>query len=302
MEDAALFKYIKTLQVKPGEKVDLKKNYNTDYDHKSLEKEEGEELLEQGILKLAELQDKLYANARRSVLIIFQAMDAAGKDGAIKHIMKGLNPQGVRVTSFKTPSKTELAHDYLWRHYIALPAGGEIGIFNRSHYENVLVTRVHPEYILAENIPGINNIKMIDQKFWNRRFEQINGFEKTISDNGTLILKFFLHVSKKEQKKRFIERIDNAAKNWKFSVADLKERGYWKEYRSAYEDMLSNTSTEESPWFIIPADDKWFTRLSIAAIIYKQFEKLKLSYPTVSDEQRAELLKAKEQLLNEKEV
>jgi PPK2 family polyphosphate:nucleotide phosphotransferase len=293
--------YLETFQVKFGQKVDLKKQFDTDYDHKKISQEDGEALLQSGIQKLSEMQDKLYANGHHSVLIVFQAMDAAGKDGAIKHIMTGLNPQGVKVTSFKTPSIIELAHDYLWRHYIALPAAGEIGIFNRSHYENVLVTRVHPEYILAESLPGIRSLQDIDQKFWDKRFQQIKNFEQHLVDNGTIVLKFFLHVSKKEQKKRFLERIENKTKNWKFSTGDLTERKHWKEYRSAYEDMLENTSTDGAPWFVIPADDKWFTRLSITGIIYKEFEKIKLKYPVVSPEQKLELEKAKEQLLNEDE-
>jgi len=294
-----LIKYIDTLEVKPKQAVDLKKDFETDYDHKMLTKEEGEELLAWGITKLAEMQDKLYAAGKESVLLIFQAMDAAGKDSAIKHIMTGLNPQGVKITSFKVPNKLEQSHDYLWRHYIALPAAGEIGIFNRSHYENVLVTRVHPEYILSETLSGIGNIKEANQKFWNKRFEQINNFEKYLSENGTLILKFFLHVSKKEQKRRFIERIDDESKNWKFAVGDLKERARWKDYRLAYEDMLSNTSTKEAPWFVVPADDKWFSRLIIGKIIHSEFEKLKLEYPKINLEQKTELEKAKAELLGE---
>lgn len=295
-EFSKLQPYLDTLKVKPNKSVDLKDGFETDYDNKILNKEEGEALLQLGIDMLAEMQDKIYASGKHSVLIIFQAMDAAGKDSAIKNIMTGLNPQGVKVTSFKTPSKSELAHDYLWRHYIALPAAGEIGIFNRSHYENVLVTRVHPEYILNEQMSNINHVDEIDQKFWNTRFTQINNFEDHISDNGTLVLKFFLHVSKKEQKKRFIERIENNTKNWKFSTGDLKERARWKEYQNAYEDLLSNTSTKKTPWFVIPADDKWFARLCIGGIIYNEFEKLKLKYPVVSEAYKKELLDSKAQL------
>jgi PPK2 family polyphosphate:nucleotide phosphotransferase len=286
--------------VKPGKEVNLKK-YKTDFEHDELSKEEGAELLQFGIQKLAEMQDKLYADNKYSVLIIFQAMDAAGKDGAIKHVMSGLNPQGVQVTSFKAPTTHELDHDYLWRHYIALPPRGEIGIFNRSHYENVLVTRVHPEYILGERLPGIKDVKDIDQAFWNKRFEQINCFEKTLADNGTVILKFFLHLSKKEQKKRFLERIDNPTKNWKFSTADLKERAYWKDYRKAYEDALSNTSKDHAPWFVVPADDKWFARLIIAGAIYSEFQKLDIDYPIVSAAQKEDLLKARDMLTTEGE-
>nr|6AU0_A Chain A, Polyphosphate:AMP phosphotransferase [Cytophaga hutchinsonii ATCC 33406]6B18_A Chain A, PPK3 Class III [Cytophaga hutchinsonii ATCC 33406] len=295
-----LSKYVETLRVKPKQSIDLKKDFDTDYDHKMLTKEEGEELLNLGISKLSEIQEKLYASGTKSVLIVFQAMDAAGKDGTVKHIMTGLNPQGVKVTSFKVPSKIELSHDYLWRHYVALPATGEIGIFNRSHYENVLVTRVHPEYLLSEQTSGVTAIEQVNQKFWDKRFQQINNFEQHISENGTIVLKFFLHVSKKEQKKRFIERIELDTKNWKFSTGDLKERAHWKDYRNAYEDMLANTSTKQAPWFVIPADDKWFTRLLIAEIICTELEKLNLTFPTVSLEQKAELEKAKAELVAEK--
>jgi PPK2 family polyphosphate:nucleotide phosphotransferase len=300
MSVSSLFTFIKQLQVKAGSKVNLKK-YDTDYDHKMVSKDEGSEILERGIKQLAEMQDKLYAHNEYSMLIVFQAMDAAGKDSSIKHIMSGLNPQGVKVTSFKTPSSTELDHDYFWRHYKELPARGEIGIFNRSHYENVLVTRVHPEYILNENLPSINSLKDVDQDFWQQRYRQINRFEKNINENGTIILKFFLHISKKEQKKRFLERIDDPSKNWKFALGDLKERDCWDKYMKAYEEMLSATSQPEAPWFVIPADDKWFARLAIASIIYREFEKMKFSYPVVTKEAKADLQKAKKLLLAEKD-
>ncbi len=295
-----LFSFINQLQVKPGSKVNLKKFF-TDYDHKMVTREEGEEILERGIRQLAEMQDKLYAHNEYSMLIVFQAMDAAGKDSSIKHIMSGLNPQGVKVTSFKTPSTTELDHDYFWRHYKELPARGDIGIFNRSHYENVLVTRVHPEYILNENLPDVDTLKDVNENFWQKRYRQINRFEKNINENGTIILKFFLHVSKKEQKKRFLERIDDPTKNWKFSLADMKERNYWEKYMEAYEEMLSATSVLHAPWFVIPADDKWFARLSIAAIIYREFEKMKFSYPVVDKAGKVELQKAKKILNAEKD-
>lgn len=285
--------------IKPDEKVQLK-NYDTEYKGGILNKEIGNELLAESREKLSELQDKLYAHNEYSVLIIFQAIDAAGKDGAVKHIMSGLNPTGVKVHSFKVPTTTELEHDYFWRHYIMLPARGEIGIFNRSHYENVLVTKVHPEFILKENLPAITTIKDIDKNFWEMRYKQINRFEKNLSQNGTIVLKFFLHLSKKEQKKRFIERIDDPKKNWKFSPEDAKERNFWDEYQKAYEDALSNTSTDYAPWFIIPADDKWFTRLAIAFIIYRQFESLKLTYPELTKNQKADLQKIKIELMNEK--
>jgi PPK2 family polyphosphate:nucleotide phosphotransferase len=300
MSVKSIFNYIKQLQVKAGSKVNLKK-FDTDFDHKMVTKEEGAEILDRGIKQLAELQDKLYAHNEYSMLIVFQAMDAAGKDSSIKHIMSGLNPQGVRVSSFKTPSTTELDHDYFWRHYKELPARGEIGIFNRSHYENVLVTRVHPEYILNENLPGIDSLKDIDDELWEQRYKQINRFEKNVNENGTIILKFFLHVSKKEQKKRFLERIDDPSKNWKFSLADLKERNCWDNYMKAYEEMLSATSQPDAPWFVIPADDKWFARLAIASIIYREFEKMKFSYPVIDKAAKAELQKAKQQLMAEKD-
>lgn len=284
---------------KPGKKIKLK-SFSTSTKNKPLEKARGEELLARGIQELANLQDMLYAHNEYSVLIVFQAMDAAGKDGTIKHLMSGLNPSGVKVSSFKTPSSTELDHDYFWRHYKELPARGEIGIFNRSHYENVLVTKVHPEYILNEKIPGINSVKDIKKAFWDNRYAQIRRFEKNLAENGTIILKFFLNVSKEEQKKRFLDRIDDPKKNWKFSIADMKERAYWDQYQAAYEEMFNQTSTEYAPWYIIPADDKWFMRILVGLAIYEQFHKLKIEYPTVSKETKAALLKAKEALLAEK--
>ena len=292
------FIQIKKLKVKPGKKVTLK-NYPTDYEGKSLNKQIAEGLLEEGRKHLAVVQDKLYAQNRYSVLVIFQAMDAAGKDSAVKHIMSGFNPLGVKVYSFKSPSAHELDHNYLWRHYQTIPARGEIAIHNRSHYENVLVTRIHPEYILKEHLPGIDAVDKIDDEFWERRFKQIVQFEKTMSQNGTIMLKFFLHLSKKEQKKRLLERINDPSKNWKFAFGDLEERKHWEEYQRAYEKAISATSTKNAPWFIIPADDKWYARLAIAAVIYEQFESLKIDYPEVTESQKAELEKAKTQLMSE---
>jgi PPK2 family polyphosphate:nucleotide phosphotransferase len=277
------------------------KEWLTDDKDKLLSKEDGEDLLKKDVFKLSEIQEKLYASNRYGVLIIFQAMDAAGKDSVVKHVMSGLNPQGVNVTPFKTPTHQELEHDFLWRHYIVLPARGMFGIFNRSHYENVLVTRVHPEYILNENLPGIKAVKDIDNSFWERRFKQINHFEKTLNDNGTVILKFFLHVSKKVQKKRLLERINEPSKNWKFSIGDLKERSLWKDYRKAYEDMLENTSTVQAPWFVVPADDKWFTRIVVANIIVNELGKLDLSFPLLTKQQEKELEEAKKILTGEPE-
>jgi PPK2 family polyphosphate:nucleotide phosphotransferase len=296
----SFFDYLQTLKVQGEHKVSLKKDFQTDYDKKMLKKEVGEELLQLGIKKLSELQDKLYAHNQYNVLIVLQAMDAAGKDGAIKHVMSGLNPQGVKVTSFKAPTSEELEHDYLWRHYKALPARGEIGIFNRSHYENVLVTRVHPEYLLKENLPDIKKVEDVTPEFWKKRFRQIRDFEKTLTENGTIVLKFFLHVSKEEQKKRFIDRIDDPSKNWKFSSADAEERKHWDEYQKAYEEMLGETSTDFAPWYVLPADDKWFTRLCLAGIIYRAFEEQKFSYPEVGNAQKDKLHEIKKQLEEEK--
>ena len=286
------------LRVKPGQIVDLQK-YPTDYEGNTLTKSESQDLLEDGIKHLAEVQEKLYAQNRYGVLIILQAMDAAGKDSAIKHIMSGFNPLGVKVHSFKTPTPLELDHHYLWRHIIALPGRGEIAIHNRSHYENVLVTRVHPEYILNERLPGIDSVDKIKKEFWTNRFEQINRFEQNIAEDGTVILKFFLHLSRKEQKKRFLERIDNPEKHWKFSLGDLKERERWNDYQSAYEEAISATSTEQAPWFIIPADDKWYARLAMAAIIYRQFNALHIDFPSLNELQKDQLKEGREMLKRE---
>lgn len=291
-------KYIDTLEVGDGRNFKLRK-FDTDYDRKTVTREEGEELLAKGIQQLAELQDKLYAHDQHSVLIVIQAMDAAGKDGVIRHVMSGLNPQGVRVTSFKAPSTQELDHDYLWRHCLALPARGEIGIFNRSHYENVLVTRVYPEYILNENLPGIEKVADIDEAFWERRFRQIRRFETNLHENGTLILKFMLHVSRKEQKRRLMERIDDPSKNWKFSIGDLKARADWDRFMTAYDDMIRETAQPHAPWFVIPADDKWFARLAIAAIIHRKFDGLALEYPRPDARQMDDLAKARQLLMDE---
>ena len=274
-------------------------DFPTEIKKKDINKELGEVLIQKEVDELASLQDILYADKQHAVLIIIQAMDAAGKDGTIKHIMSGVNPEGVRVTSFKSPSATELDHDYFWRHYLALPARGEIGIFNRSHYENVLITKVHPEFILNEKHVGISTIDDIDKEFWQRRYKQICRFEKNLIENDTTILKFFLHVSKEEQKKRFLDRIDDTTKNWKFSNADLKERAFWDDYQSAYEDAIRNTSTKDAPWFVIPADEKWFSRYLVGEIICTELKKLNLSYPKISDIERESLLKAKDSLMKE---
>ncbi|WP_276373680.1 polyphosphate kinase 2 family protein [Chryseolinea sp. H1M3-3] len=293
------FVAIEKFKVKPGKVIRLK-DFPTGYEGKSLNKSEAGDLLESGLAHLSEVQDKLYAQNQYSVLIILQAMDASGKDSAVKHIMSGFNPLGVKVYSFKAPTPQELDHHYLWRHIVALPGRGEIAIHNRSHYENVLVTRVHPEYIMKEQLPGIDTVAKIDEKFWDSRFKQINRFEENISENGTIILKFFLNLSKDEQKKRFLERIDDPEKHWKFAFGDLLERAHWDEYQFAYEEAINATSTKYAPWYIIPADDKWYTRLAIAGVIYKQFKALAIDYPKITDAQRAELMKGREMLMNER--
>lgn len=291
-----LEKYIKPFVVPPGKQISLKKDYDPAYKADYINKEDAQKRLKEGIEKLAVYQDTLYAQDTYSLLIVLQAMDAAGKDGTIKHVMSGLNPQGCQVFSFKVPTAEELDHDYLWRYFKALPERGRIGIFNRSYYEEVLVVRVHPEVLDRQKLPPESKGKGI----WKRRFEEINNFEKYLTNNGVIILKFFLNVSKDEQKKRFLERIDRPEKNWKFSSSDAKERAHWDDYMKAYEDVFNHTSTEWAPWHIIPADRKWFTRLAVAGVIYNKLESLNLQYPTVSQEHRQELLKAKEILESEK--
>lgn len=288
---------IEKLIVQPGQKVDLK-DYDTKYTGKYKE-EEAEEKLKKNTKKLAKMQETFYAADSHSMLIVLQAMDAAGKDGAIRHVMSGVNPQGCTVHSFKKPNSNELEHDFFWRHYKRLPERGQIGIFNRSHYENVLITKVHPEYIMGERIPGINSVEDITPEFWQNRYEQINHFEKTIHQNGMIILKFFLHVSKEEQKNRFLERIEQEDKNWKFSVDDLKERRYWEQYQRAFEDALSNTSQDYAPWYVIPADNKWFSRIAISDIIIDTFKSFEFSIPELSPEDKERIRQAKESLLAE---
>jgi PPK2 family polyphosphate:nucleotide phosphotransferase len=242
------------------------------------------------------LQDKLYAQDTWAVLLIFQAMDAAGKDGAIKHVMSGVNPQGCQVYSFKQPSPVELQHDFLWRTTRDLPERGHIGIFNRSYYEEVLIVRVHPELLKNESIPE----SLVGKHLWEERFEDIRCFERHMARSGTVIRKFFLNISKKEQKKRFLERLDEPEKNWKFSAGDVHERKYWDEYQKAYEEMISATSTEDSPWYVVPADNKWFTRLVISSVVVDTLESLNLAYPKVEDAKKKELEEAKKVLLSKK--
>lgn len=274
------------------------KNFSTTYKGE-LNKESGKELLIDLKEQLAAHQETLYASNKYSVLIIFQAMDAAGKDSAIEHVMSGLNPQGCQVYSFKTPSSEEYDHDYLWRHYKALPERGRIGIHNRSHYENVLVCKVHPEYVLNENIPAYQKVSQVNKQFWKKRYESIRNFEEHLTANGTIILKFFLHVSKEEQKQRFLDRINDPTKNWKFSAGDLKERALWPQYMAAYEEAIRETSTEKAPWYVIPADKKWYTRLAISQVIADTFKSLNLKYPQLPKAESDQLAVLKQQLLNE---
>jgi PPK2 family polyphosphate:nucleotide phosphotransferase len=262
----------------------------------SEDKPRAKEMLAMGVQLLAELQDKLYAQDRWSMLIILQAMDAAGKDGAIKHIMSGVNPQGCQVHSFKQPSPEELDHDFLWRSMKSLPNRGNIGIFNRSYYEETLVVRVHQEFLAAQKLPP----KLITKKIWKERFQDIRNFERYLTHNGVIVRKFFLHVSKEEQKRRFLERIENPEKNWKFSASDAKERAFWDQYMKAYEETIRNTATKDAPWYVIPADNKWFTRLAIAAALITALDSLDLEYPKVDKKKLEELAAAKQTLLGPK--
>jgi PPK2 family polyphosphate:nucleotide phosphotransferase len=258
----------------------------------SEDKPRAQEALKRGVEHLAALQDMLYAQDRWSVLLVFQAMDAAGKDGAIKHVLSGVNPQGCQVTSFKAPSAEDLDHDYMWRCMKSLPERGRIGIFNRSYYEEVLVVRVHEDLLARQKLPP----KLVTRKIWKQRYQDIRAIERYMARNGTLILKFFLNVSKGEQKKRFLERLDDPDKNWKFSMADARERGHWDDYMNAYEDMIRNTAEPDAPWFVVPADNKWFTRVVVAAAIIEGLWSLDLHYPRVDAAKRAELAAARAEL------
>ncbi len=279
----------------PGRKISLRKDYDPDFTGGFDDKSGAVARVAANVERLRELQEKLYAHDTWAVLLVFQAMDAAGKDGAIRHVMSGVNPQGCQVTSFKVPSAEELDHDYLWRASAALPARGMIGIFNRSYYEEVLVVRVHPEYLDRQKLPP----EALQGNIWKRRYKEINAFEKYLVRNGTMILKFFLNVSKEEQKKRFLARIDEPEKNWKFSVADYQERGYWDDYQKAIQDMLNNTSTAWAPWFVIPSDNKWFARLAISEALCTALERLDLKFPRVTGERRKELLEIRKALESE---
>jgi PPK2 family polyphosphate:nucleotide phosphotransferase len=290
-------KIIKPYRVEDGSKFRLK-----DFDPSDTgnidSKEHAEQLLTQGIASLAEFQDKLYAQNRWAVLLIFQAMDAAGKDGAIKHVMSGVNPQGVQVYSFKTPSSEELDHDYLWRTSQRVPSRGRIGIFNRSYYEEVLVLRVHPELLDNERTPP----SLVTKDIWKQRFQDIHGFERYLWRNGIIVRKFFLNLSKKEQKRRFLDRLDHPDKNWKFSAADVREREYWRDYMQAYEDMIIHTACEHAPWYVIPADNKWFTRVAVAAAIVETLEDLNLAYPEPDPAERKQLRAARARFIGNKKA
>ena len=282
--------------VKSGKKFHLK-DFKTEYDG-TLSKDDGERLLLLEKKKLRELQEVLYADGSQSLLIVLQAMDAAGKDSLIEHVFGGVNPQGCNVQSFKQPSDKDYAHDFLWRHYIALPEKGKIGIFNRSHYESVLVCKVHPEYNLNEKV--WDSTDQFDKTLWENRYESIRNFEKHLAQNGTTIIKIFLNVSLKEQKKRFLDRINEEDKNWKFEMGDLKERALWDKYMEAYDEAIDETAKEHAPWYIIPADDKWFARVAAIQIIIDTLEKMNLKFPELPAEEKAKLDEAKKILENEK--
>jgi PPK2 family polyphosphate:nucleotide phosphotransferase len=287
---------IDQFRVSPGKAMKLK-NFDPSWNGnpkvpKAERKAFAHSVLAEGILELAAAQELLYASNTWSVLIILQALDAAGKDGTIKHVMSGVNPQGVQVASFKHPSAEELDHNFLWRCMRHLPERGRIGIFNRSYYEEVLIVKVHPHLVTAQNIPDCR----IDDKFWKHRYEDINNFERHLTRNGTLILKFFLHVSKDEQRRRFMERIEDENKHWKFSASDMAERAHWDDYQKAYAEMLTATSTKYAPWYVIPADHKWVSRALVSAITAREIRALDLKYPVVTDEQKAKIAEARKEL------
>ena len=286
---------IAPMRVKPGSKVRLPKDFAPGYSAPGLLKDDAPALLEAGVEHLSELQDKLYSQDTYGVLLVLQAMDAAGKDGMIKHVMSGINPQGVTVTSFKAPSDEDRDHTYLWRIQRNVPARGMIGIFNRSHYEDVLIVRVHPEYLAGTQLPPA----AMDDKIWERRFREINDFERHLDDNGIRVVKIFLNVSKEEQRERFLSRIDDPTKNWKFSGADLDERAHWDAYQRAFEEMLSATSTKHAPWYVVPADKKWFARLAGAAILTHALLEIDPQYPVLAVEEQAKLAENRERLLAE---
>jgi PPK2 family polyphosphate:nucleotide phosphotransferase len=282
---------IRVCKVPSDRTINLQKDFDPGYKAHYLTKDDANAILSQNITKMAALQDKLYAQDAYALLLVFQALDAAGKDGTIKHVMSGINPEGCEVYSFKAPSSEELRHDYLWRCSRVVPERGRIGIFNRSYYEEVLAVRVHPEFLERQQLPSIAR-----DDIWKKRFKQINNFEEYLVDNGIITLKFFLNVSKEEQKNRFLERINQPEKNWKFSANDVHERDFWDDYQKAFEEVFNHTSTEHAPWYVIPADHKWFTHLAVSSIICHTLESLGLHYPEISDAQRQQLLQARQKL------
>ncbi len=282
---------VEATRVTPGSTVDLARDFDPGRHDEQLGKDAGTAALAQAEAALLDLQDRFFAQADRSLLIVLQGIDTAGKDGTIKHVMSGLNPEGVDVHSFKAPSATERAHDYLWRHQTALPELGRIAVFNRSHYENVLITRVHPELLWPRTAV------LDSDDIWQRRYRDINDWERYLTDNGTIIVKLFLNLSKDEQERRFLARIDEPEKNWKFSPADLRERAFWDDYQGAFHDMLSHTSTDWAPWHVIPADHKWFSHLSTSAVLLETLRDLNPDYPQVDAAAKAELAQAKKELL-----
>ena len=288
------------LYAAPSKKKIRLNDYSTTYGG-PMDKQAGQLELEKIRKSLHTSQEKLYASGTHAVLVVIQAMDAAGKDSAIEHVFSGINPQGCQVHSFKTPTSAEYGHDFLWRHYAALPAKGKIGIHNRSHYEYVLACKVHPEYILNENLPDYVSPDQIDQRFWKNRYESIRNFETHLSMNGTAVIKIFLHVSESEQKQRFLDRINDPEKNWKFAGGDLKERKLWGQYQAAYEEAISATSTQACPWYIVPADKKWYARLVVAKILADTFEKLDLQFPVLDENEQSALAAYKKELEDENE-
>jgi PPK2 family polyphosphate:nucleotide phosphotransferase len=290
-------KFSKPYRVTNGKKFRLKDVDPGDTGElKSEDKARAKEVLQNGVKALTELQDMLYGQDRWSLLLVFQAMDAAGKDGTIKHVMSGVNPQGCQVSSFKGPTSTDLDHDYLWRCVKELPERGRIGIFNRSYYEETLAVRVHPEFLAGQKLAP----ELVTKHIWDERFQDIRAFERYLHRNGTIVLKFFLHVSKDEQKKRFLARLDLPEKNWKFSSSDAKSRGFWDDYMKAYEETIRNTATDDSPWYVVPADNKWFTRVVVAAAVIDALASLKLHYPKVDEAKRKELAEARKLLIANK--
>jgi len=283
--------FVHDYRVTKGSKFRLK-DFDPGDTGKLKSEEQAKELLAEGVKRMSDMQAKLYAQERWSLLLIFQAMDAAGKDGTIKHVMSGINPQGCEVTSFKAPSSTELKHGYLWRSNAVMPERGKIGIFNRSYYEEVLVVRVHPEMLQSQHLPP----SLVTKHIWKERFQDINAYERYMTRNGIVIRKFFLNVSKGEQKRRFLSRLDEPSKNWKFSDSDLKERGHWHEYTDAYEEMIRETATSHAPWYVVPADNKWYTHLVVAGAIIEALDSLGLAFPEVTAEQHKMIEEAREAL------